>query len=175
MHIGGHSTKTFTRLVEGTPHQVWDVLGPTVEYLVAPDDPDVQFCVMRGVVPPGVTVPLHSHEDPEDFYFLAGTQQVLMKDDHGLRWRDAHVGDYVHVPGGTPHAHRNLSDEPAIELIITTVRMGRFFQEIGRPIIGITHPPTADDLAEFVAAAARYGYALATAEDNAAVGIHLPG
>lgn len=175
MHIAGHNTKTFSRLVEGTPHEVWDVLGPTVEYLVAPNDPGAQFCIMRGVVPPGVTVPLHSHDDPEDFYILSGTQQVLIKDDHGLQWRDAHAGDYVHVPGGTPHAHRNVSGEPAIELVVTTARMGRFFQEIGRPIIGITHPPTPEDLAEFVAAAARYGYTLATAEDNAAVGIHLSG
>jgi hypothetical protein len=114
--------------------------------------------------PPGlgqVTVPLHSHEDPEDFYIVSGTQQVLIKDDDGLQWRDAHAGDYVHVPGGTPHAHRNVSGEPAIELVITTARIGRFFQEIGRPIIGITHPPAPDDLAEFVAAAARYGYNLA--------------
>jgi quercetin dioxygenase-like cupin family protein len=175
MHIGGRNTQTFSRLVEGTPHQVWDVLGPTVEYLIAPGDPGAQFCVMRGVVPPGVTVPLHSHEDPEDFYFLYGTQQVLIKDDYELQWRDAHAGDYVHVPGGTPHAHRNVSDEPAIELVITTVRMGRFFQEIGRPIIGPTRRSSPDDLAEFVAAAARYGYTLGTAEDNAAVGIVLQG
>jgi quercetin dioxygenase-like cupin family protein len=175
MHIGGHNTQTFPRLVEGTSQQVWDVLGPRVEYLIAPDDPGAQFCVMRGVVPPGVAVPLHSHEDPEDFYILCGTQQVLIKDDDGLQWRDAHAGDYVHVPGGTPHAHRNVSDAPAIEIVITTASMGRFFQEIGRPIIGPTLPPTPDELAEFMAAAARYGYTLATAEDNAAVGIHLPG
>jgi quercetin dioxygenase-like cupin family protein len=175
MHIDAHNTKTFSRLVEGTPHQVFDVLGPTVEYLVAPDDPGAQFCVMRGVVPPGVTVPLHSHEDHEDFYFLDGTQQILIKDDHGLQWRDVHAGDYVHVPGGTPHAHRNVSDQPAIELVITTRQMGRFFQEIGRPIGGMVRPESPDVLAEFITAAARYGYTLATAEDNAAVGIHLPG
>lgn len=50
-----------------------DVFGPTIEFLRGPDDPDTHFCVMRGIAPPGVTVPLHSH-DPEDFYILAGTQ-----------------------------------------------------------------------------------------------------
>jgi quercetin dioxygenase-like cupin family protein len=175
MGIAGDNAKIFPRLVDGTPHQVWDVLGPTVEYLIAPDDPGAQFCVMRGVLPPGVAVPLHSHDDAESFYFLAGTQQVLIEDDHGLRWHDAHAGDYIHVPGGTPHAHRNVSDKPAIELVISTVRMGRFFQEIGQPITGPTHPPSPDDIAEFVAAAARYGYSLATSEANAAVGIQLPG
>ena len=47
-----------------------------------------------------VTVPLHSHDDPEDFFFLAGTQQVLIKDDQGLQLRDVHAGDYGHIPGG---------------------------------------------------------------------------
>lgn len=175
MHIAGHNTKAFSRLVAGSPLQAWDVLGPTVEFLVAPDDPGAQLCVMRGVLPPGVGVPLHSDEDAEDFYILSGTQQVLIKDDDGLHWRDAHGGDYVHVPGGTPHARRNVSDQPAIELVITTVRMGRFFQEVGRPIIGPAHPPTPDDLTEFASAAVRYGYTLVTAEENSAIGMLLPG
>ena len=174
MHIDAHNTKTFSRLVEGTPHQVFDVLGPTVEYLVAPDDPGAQFCIMRGVVPPGVTVPLHSHEDHEDFYFLDGTQQILIKDDHGLQWRDVHAGDYVHVPGGTPHAHRNVSDQPAIELVITTCRMGRFFQEIGRPVTSTPAPPSPEELAHFVNVAETYGYILGSAEENATVGITIP-
>jgi quercetin dioxygenase-like cupin family protein len=175
MQIEGHNSITFDRLVDGTSRKVWDVLGPTVEFLIPPDDPDAHFCVMRGVVPAGVTVPVHSHDDPEDFFFLAGTQQVLIKDDQGLQWRDVHSGDYVHIPGGTPHAHRNVSGEPAIELVITTVRLGRFFQEVGRPTSAPLQPPTADELAQFVAAAARYSYTLGTAEENAAVGIRPQG
>lgn len=50
-----------------------------------------------------------------------------------MEWRDARAGDYVQVTGGMPHAHRNISDEPAIELVITTARLGRFFREIARP------------------------------------------
>jgi oxalate decarboxylase/phosphoglucose isomerase-like protein (cupin superfamily) len=71
------------------------------------------------VLPPGVTVPLHSHDDAEDFFVLVGTQQVLIQGAHGLRWADAHAGDYVHVPGGTLHAHRNVSGEPVVDLVIT--------------------------------------------------------
>jgi quercetin dioxygenase-like cupin family protein len=96
---------------------------------------------MWGVVPPGVTVPLHSHEDAEDFYIIAGTQQVLTHGDHGLEWRDAHAGEYVHVPGGMPHAHRNITDEPAIELVITTARLsGNRAAVTSSP-----QPPTRDD------------------------------
>ena len=51
--IEGHNSITFDRIVDGTSRKVWDVLGPTVEFLIPPDDPDAHFCVMRGVVAPG--------------------------------------------------------------------------------------------------------------------------
>jgi quercetin dioxygenase-like cupin family protein len=63
------------RIAEGTPAQALDVFGPTVEFLRWPDDADADFCVMRCVVPPGVTVPLHSHDDAEDFYIVDGTNE----------------------------------------------------------------------------------------------------
>ena len=159
------------RIADGTAYATVDVFGPTVEFVSGPDDPGADFWVMRGVVPPGVTVPLHSHDDAEDFFILSGTQQVLTKTNRGLQWRDVHAGDYVHIPAGTPHAHRNVSTEPAIELVITTARLGRFFQEIARP--RASRPPTPDELAQFVDVATNYGYALATPEQNAAVGIAL--
>ena len=159
------------QIADGTPYTAVDVFGPSLEFISGPDDPGAEFWAMRGVVPPGVAVPLHSHDDAEDFLILAGTQQVLTKSDRGLHWRDVKAGDYVHIPGGTPHAHRNVSDEPAVELVITTARLGRFFQEVART--GVTHPPTPAELAEFVAVATRYGYDLATPEQNAAVGIAL--
>jgi anti-sigma factor ChrR (cupin superfamily) len=63
----------YYRIAEGTPGQVLDMFGSTVEFVSWPSDPHGDFCVMRGVVPPGVTVPLHSHDDAEDFLILAGT------------------------------------------------------------------------------------------------------
>jgi quercetin dioxygenase-like cupin family protein len=169
-HIGD----VVRRIAEGTPGHTLDVFGPTVEFLRRPDDEHAGFCVMRGVVPPGVTVPLHSHPDAEDFYIVDGTQQVLIQGSHGLEWRDAHAGDYVRVPGGTLHAHRNISDKPAVDLIVTTARLGRFFLEVGRPVTGPPQPPTPDEIAHFVTVAANYGYILGTPADNAAVGIEIP-
>src|SRR5258705_4132387 len=127
-----HISNVVHRIAEGTPAHALDVFGPIIEFLRRPDDPDADFCVMRGVLPPGVTVSLHSHADAEDFYIVNGTQQVLTHWSHGLEWRDAHAGDYVRVPGGTPHAHRNISDKPAVDLIVTTARLGQFFLEVGR-------------------------------------------
>jgi quercetin dioxygenase-like cupin family protein len=147
-----------------------DVLGPIVEFLT--QEGDEQVCVMRAVIPAGVTVPLHSHDDFEDFYILAGAHQVLVHGDDGPQWRDVHVGDYVRVPADAPHALRNVSDEPAVDLMITTARMGKFFREVGRP--SGSPAPTAQEVARFVEIAKAYGYLLATPEENAAVGITLP-
>src|ERR1700758_2974996 len=149
-----HST-VLHEIAEGTPSATLDVFGPTLEFISGPDDPAAGFWVMRGVVPPGVVVPLHSHDDAEDFLILAGTQQVLTMGDQGLQWTEVNAGDYVHIPAGVPHAHRNVSDEPAVELVVTTARLGRFFQEVAR---SDTRQPTPAELAEFVAVATRYGY-----------------
>jgi quercetin dioxygenase-like cupin family protein len=166
------TSSILARVADGPGPDALDVFGPRVDFLTMAEDGENQICVMRAVIPPGVTVPLHSHDDFEDFLILAGSHQVLVETGDGLQWRDAHAGDYVRVPGDVPHAHRNVSDEPAVDLIITTPRMGRFFREIGRPVGA--PPPTPQEVGHFVETAARYGYRLGTPEENAAVGIILP-
>jgi hypothetical protein len=71
----------------------------------------------------------------------------------------AHVVD----PGGAKHAFRNRSPEPAVSIVVSTVRMGRFFREV------------AAALEPLPAIASRYGHWIATPEQNAAVGLRLPG
>lgn len=149
------------------PGPTLDVFGATVEFVSRSDE----FCVMRGVVPPGGVVPLHRHADAEDFFILSGTQQVLMQDENGLVWRDAYAGDYVRIPGNVPHAHRNISPQPAVDLIVTTALLGRFFEEVGRPMTDSLPAPTTEEMAYFVETAKKYGYVLATPEENAAIGI----
>lgn len=117
-----------------------DVFGPIVEFLTPPDED--QCCVMRVVMPAGVTVPMHSHNDFEDFYILAGSYQVLVEDGGRREWRDAHAGDYVRVPGDVPHAIRNITEEPAVDLIVTTARMGNFFARSVDPSVPRRRPPT---------------------------------
>ena len=48
---------------------VLDLLGPTVEILTSPKDADAAYCIMLGSLPPGASVPLHSHADAETFMF----------------------------------------------------------------------------------------------------------
>lgn len=131
MHSQPDGNHILPRVAEGTRTTALDIFGPTVEFLTSPQDAHQDFCVMRGVIPPGVSVPLHSHDDTETFFVLSGTKQVLIPGAYP-GWTDEHAGDYVHLPRGRPHAHRNVSGEPLIELVITTARLGSWFQEVGK-------------------------------------------
>lgn len=161
-------------VAQGTSRIALDILGPTVQFLTSPAAAHGDFCVMRGMIPPGVAVPLHSHDATEVFFVLSGTKQVLTLGSGPAEWVDVHAGDYVHVPRGTRHAHRNVSGEPLIELVITTARLGKWFEEAGTPGPAVRQPPTTDDLARFLAVSEKFGYWLGTPEENAAVGIRLP-
>lgn len=62
-------------------------------------------------------------------------------------------------------------------MIVTTGKMGRFFREIGRPIAARGQrpaPPSAEAIRQFLETARRYGYWMATPEENAAVGLAVP-
>ena len=128
----------------------------------------------NAVSSPGVSVPLHSHDDYEGFFIVSGSQQVLVPGEQGLTWVEAHAGDYVQIPGGAPHAHRNVTAEPAVDLIVTTARLGRFFRDVGRPVTEAGPSPSPERVARFVEVAAAYGYWLGSPEENAAVGIDVP-
>lgn len=147
-----------------------DVFGGTVEFVSW----SAEFCVLRAVLPPGGVVALHRHPDAEDFFILSGRHQVLVSDGDNLVWRDAVAGDYVRIPGNVMHAHRNIGDEAAVDLVVTTPKLGRFFREVGRPVINSPQPRTPDEVAQFVRTSIEYGYVLGTPEENAAVGIELP-
>ena len=152
---------------------VLEFFGPTVEFLTSPEDEQNDFCVLKGTIPPGVSVSLHSHPDTEDFLLISGSVEGLRHDAGGYKWIAAKAGDYVHVPAGARHAWRNVSDEPVVNLIITSKKLGRFFWEAGRPATVAPQPVTPEDLARFAAICAKYGYWNATPEENGAIGIRV--
>ena len=122
------------QIVSDGMYGVLEVFGPTLEFLIPPDEAGAVYCVMMGSMPPGVSVPLHSHPDIESFFLLSGVVQVLSQSAQNFEWLDVKPGDFVHVPSGAKHAFRNIGTEPAVQLITTTPRLGRFFREVGRPI-----------------------------------------
>jgi hypothetical protein len=75
-----------------------DLMGPTVEFLTSPQEASINFCVLKGVIPPGVAVPLHSHIDTEDFIVISGEVQALRQGTQCYEWTAAKAEDYLHVP-----------------------------------------------------------------------------
>jgi hypothetical protein len=71
------TTKILETVVSASHVPVLDLLGPAVELITPPDGPE-DFCVLKGTIPPGVAVPLHSHDDAEAFFVLSGTHQALI-------------------------------------------------------------------------------------------------
>jgi uncharacterized RmlC-like cupin family protein len=121
------------------------------------------------------SVPLHSHSDIESFFLVSGAVQIVSQRDGKFEWLDVRSGELVHVPSNAKHAWRNTSNEPAVQLITTTPKLGRFFQEIGRPVTAGAPlpPPTLDELQHFMRVAADYNYWLGSPAENAAIGIVL--
>jgi quercetin dioxygenase-like cupin family protein len=129
--------------------KVLELFGPTVEFLTSPQDVQSDFCVLRGTIPPGVSVPPRSHADTEDFFIISGEVEGLMQDNEGYKWIGAKTGDYIHVPSNARHAWRNVFTKPTLVHIITTKNMGHFFEETGRPETNTSQPVTSKELARF--------------------------
>ena len=94
--------------------KILELFGPTVEFLTSPQDTQSDFCILRGIIPDGVYVPLHSHADTEDFFVISGELDCLRKEHEDHKLVKASTGDYIHVPCNVPHAWRNVSGSTTI-------------------------------------------------------------
>jgi hypothetical protein len=57
-----------TQLIHSSGQPSFNVFGPLVQFLIAPEQVSEAFAFMNSIVPSGLTVPLHSHRDPEVFF-----------------------------------------------------------------------------------------------------------
>jgi len=162
-----------TKVVRADERTVLDLLdGARLEPL-SPLREDA-YCVMKGTIPPGVSVPIHSHADAESFYVLSGEAQALLETEVGLQWQTLRPGDFIHIPGEAKHAWLNVSGEPMAALITSSARLGRALREMGQLASeGGKRIPTPADIQRLVEISERYGYWLGSREENAAVGIEL--
>jgi quercetin dioxygenase-like cupin family protein len=163
-------------LVEPDMIETYSVMGPTLQFLT-PDGGDEAPCIMRGTMPEGLIVPLHSHPEPETFIALSGEVEGLAESQDGFKWMPVRPGNVFHVPGGAKHAWRNWSPGEATAIVVTAPSLGRFFREVGTPVVPDgppPPPPTEEAVRRFLEIAERYGYWNATPEENAEVGLKLP-
>src|SRR4051794_12129000 len=103
-----------------------------MQVLTPSDEGEDAPCLMRGAMPPGVVIPLHSHPEPETFLAVSGEIAGFSQapDSEGC-WLRIRPGDVFHVPGGAKHAFRNIGPQPAVSLAVSTCRLARFFSEVG--------------------------------------------
>jgi uncharacterized RmlC-like cupin family protein len=171
-HGAGPHTTSSARLVNhGRVLHLPD--GARVEILTPPGPADELPCLLRGTVPGGGVVPLHSHPDPETFVGVDGQLDGLTRYRDGTAWVPVGAGDIFHVPGDVPHAWRNRATRPATTLILTTARMARFFADIAIPP-SVAATPDREVVERFLETSRRYGHWNATPHENAAVGLRLP-
>lgn len=149
------------------------LMGPIVQWIATPEATGEQFSVQTGVIAPGISVPLHAHPDAELTFVLDGQIEILSYKDGEPYWLPLQKGESALHPSGARHALRNVGNEPCYLLVATTASMGRFFEEIGRPVLpGQTPPqPDAEWIDIFAQAAARRGYWTGSPADNAAIGL----
>lgn len=171
------TTQLVTKNTEKRNHQKQRTApdGGLVEFLASPDEVGAELCLIRGTLPSGRVVPLHSHIDVEIFYVLEGSIEAFQSRNGNSRWTTVSAGDVVTVPGNTKHAWRNSSPLPATLLVVTTAKMYAFFREITRPFdpSQSTTEPTPQGIQDLFKAAAKYGHWMGSPEENAAIGLNL--
>jgi len=149
--------------------EVLDVMGPHIQHVTELSD-DKNYSVMKGELMPGVFIPLHSHADRETFFVISGELEAYT----GTEWKVFKAGDTLDVSGNQKHALRNASNEKVTLVIVSSVKMGKFFKEVGHPVASVPPgPPTPEAMQHFVGTAISYGYELGTPEENASIGISL--
>lgn len=122
------------------------------------------YCVMTAAIPPGVSVPLHSHSDAETFYMLAGEADG----DNGRTGEaETRAGRIHSYSGGAKHAWRNRSSEPIAALVIGTATLGRALREMAQVAAAL------DPIQRLAEISQRYQYWFGSPEENAAAGIVL--
>lgn len=171
---GSTTYEQTAHLIDPAQLETINVLGPTIQFLTQPEELNAP-CIMRGTIPAGVSVPLHKHADPETFLMISGSVEGLICRNDAFEWVRIGPGAIFHVPTDAKHAWRNLGQTPAEMIIVSTSRMGRFFQELGTPDVPGAPParPSEAEIHRFLNVAARYGYWNAKPEENARVGIRV--
>src|SRR5262249_7420699 len=99
-------TVSSARVVREGECRVFEVLGARVEFLLGPQADAEAPCIIRGTMPRGVSVPIHSHKAVEVFFILSGTIQVLIEDGGTMSWVESSAGNLIEIPSKAKHAFR---------------------------------------------------------------------
>jgi len=94
--------------------QRFNVFGVLLNFLVTPAETGHEVSLFKGILPPGVVIPLHSHAEPEVFYVLEGSLEVYRESGQPHGWSTTQPGEVLAIPGNVKHALRNTSSTPRL-------------------------------------------------------------
>jgi quercetin dioxygenase-like cupin family protein len=169
------TSETKTGTSRGAEQQTFMVLGVLLQFLSTPEQINDQISVLRGTIPAGIVIPLHSHADPEIFYVLNGSLEVFKAEGPSEGWQRVNAGEVVSIPGNVKHALRNTSPSPITAISVSKQELYSFFRELARPFDPNrpAAPPTPEEMQQLFSVAEKYGYWLASPDENAAIGISI--
>ena len=173
--MAGFQVITEVQRRRAAEQQTFMVLGVLLQFLSTPEKINDQISVMRGTIPSGVVIPLHSHADPEVFYVLNGSLEVFQADGPFQDWQTVIAGEVVSIPGNVRHALRNPSPGPITSITASKQELYSFVRELARPFDPNRPPvpPTPEEMQHLFSVAEKYGYWLASPDENAAIGISI--
>lgn len=114
-----------------------------------------KLSLIEQVIPAGFESPWHvHHSEDESFYVVDGAVSVIVGDKSVL----LEAGGYAFGPRGVPHGFRVEGSTPTRLLLMTTG--GDFADFIAEMSVAKDTPPSAPDMANFMAAAVRHNLAI---------------
>jgi quercetin dioxygenase-like cupin family protein len=118
-------TVSFPRVDRKPDRTVLKVLGASIQFAVGPQQDEDALCILKRTIPPGISVPMHSHDFVEVFFVVSGNFELIIGDGK-MRWIEVSAGDLIEVPNNVKHGFRNRSQHPVINLVFT-VFLGDFY------------------------------------------------
>lgn len=141
------------RIHRRSEQPAYRVVGETVTGIAEASRTGQGFSLFEVVTPAGGGAPVHKHPHMEAVYVLDGCLDLVT----GADRRRVEAGDFVLVPGDTPHAYHNPGDRPARALELTTPGgVEAFFADLDRTFGDAPPEPAA-----LMSLIARYGVSLA--------------
>ena len=107
------------------------VMGASLRFLCAAGATENAWSMMEAVLPKDSGPPPHEHPWDEAYYVIEGEVRF----DVGGRVELVKRGDFIYAPGGTAHAFKGVSEQPARMLIFDApAHAESFFRELEREV-----------------------------------------
>jgi quercetin dioxygenase-like cupin family protein len=132
----------------GSVDQTFNMFGVLLNFLVTPNETGYEVSLFKGILPPGVVIPLHSHAEPEVFYVLEGSLEVYRESGESQGWSTTRPGGVLAISGKVKHALRNTSSTPTTVILVAQDELYNFFRSIAKPFEAglMPAPPSPEDM-----------------------------